>query len=187
MTNEQKFIEEKLLPFIGKGIITDFILDNKSEWQSPVSVGESLKVEATAARAALDTPTCIADVKNMYNYTSCELNQQGLELAVKAAERSFDEEDITPYGTACNIIQAYLPYHNTDLHQASNWQNIETAPKDQIIFLSDGKNVDYYCRWHKNRWNFWGLDDFDGMSWLKLSWQPTHWQPLTQPPQGEKS
>jgi hypothetical protein len=77
-------------------------------------VGESLKVEATAARAALDTPTCIVDVKNMYNYTSCKINPQGLEAAYAAYEKDlYSSEKLEA------AIQAYLPYHNAALQQAS--------------------------------------------------------------------
>lgn len=71
---------------------------------------------------------------------------------------------------------------NTRSDTLDKWQPIETAPKDKIIFLTNGKDADYYCRWYKNRWNFWGVDDFDGMAWVKLPYEPTHWMQLPNPP-----
>ena len=62
------------------------------------------------------------------------------------------------------------------------WQPIETAPRDAIIFLGCPKSMEYYCKWRKGKWCYWGLGDYDNMDWVELPFIPTHWQPLPNPP-----
>jgi hypothetical protein len=73
----------------------------------------------------------------------------------------------------------------------SEWQPIETAPKDKIVLLfrptafewgsvAPGKyNVDFFAKRPKPFWEI----------WLKIGgtvesrlWEPTHWMPLPAPP-----
>lgn len=63
------------------------------------------------------------------------------------------------------------------------WQPIESAPKQAVIFLACNGAAEYYCRWAKGKWCYWGLGDYDNMDWVELLFIPTHWQPL--PPKPE--
>lgn len=76
-----------------------------------------------------------------------------------------------------DAIAALRPYMENQ-----GWQDISTAPKDKIIFLANTEYAEFYCRFHKGNWCFWGIDDFDSMSWMRLSFKPTHWMPLPEPP-----
>lgn len=69
------------------------------------------------------------------------------------------------------------------LEQQSGWQSIDSAPKDKIIFLCNSEYAEYYCRFHKGKWCYWGFDDFGTMSWVHIGFEPTHWHPLPQPPE----
>lgn len=60
----------------------------------------------------------------------------------------------------------------------SAWKSIETAPKDNVILLTDGG----YCVsgfWHVNSWMIgWSTDIFH----ITIKIAPTHWMPLPDPP-----
>jgi hypothetical protein len=66
---------------------------------------------------------------------------------------------------------------------ASQWQPIETAPKDGTVILASlpGSDVPHSVRWHNMKrgwclsWDGWKLGEYS---------QPTHWQPL--PPEPTK-
>lgn len=69
------------------------------------------------------------------------------------------------------------------------WMLLDSAPKDgTIIFLSNSDCVDWHCKWHKDKWCFWGIDDFDRLTWIEIQFSPTHWMPQlplpTPPKQG---
>lgn len=65
----------------------------------------------------------------------------------------------------------------------SEWQPIETAPKDGTRFLApsiDSKTITI-GRWEKTG-EYW--DDLT-VGHLNKKWKPKHWQPLPEPPEGE--
>lgn len=66
----------------------------------------------------------------------------------------------------------------------SNWQPIETAPKD-------GTKIDVWCpgygriadaRFVEGRWREWGINECDQMTWVQIGDRITHWMPLPEPP-----
>jgi hypothetical protein len=67
----------------------------------------------------------------------------------------------------------------------TNWQPIETAPKDQMILtIWDGTN-------NKSGLaaRYWHVAFFDGHDWIEHEFNdvidtPTHWMPLPDPPKG---
>jgi hypothetical protein len=76
----------------------------------------------------------------------------------------------------------------------SNWQPIETAPKDQIVLLyrptapfpaiqvAPGKyDSDQYARKPRPYWSIW-LCVWNGKTESR-TYHPTHWQPLPAPPE----
>ena len=57
----------------------------------------------------------------------------------------------------------------------SEWQPIETAPKDgtHILAYDHASNIPFVCLWTGKNWNFWGTGD-------KL--YPQGWMPLPKTP-----
>lgn len=80
-----------------------------------------------------------------------------------------------------------------DTDDMSEWQPIETAPKDgSVIYLWDAH---YRCRVTGAKWDFhywmngvsqgeksWGAGDRDG----PFCGKPTHWMPIPSPPSGDE-
>ena len=62
----------------------------------------------------------------------------------------------------------------------SEWQPIETAPKDKtdILVLSEGRVVEAYWEGSRSR----GYWDSFFQSYESESLEPTHWMPLPAPP-----
>ena len=64
----------------------------------------------------------------------------------------------------------------------SEWQPIETAPKETPVLISDGSNVQISCQiyepldWESGTGGFWLWDTIDDHL-------PTHWMPLPEIPQ----
>lgn len=61
------------------------------------------------------------------------------------------------------------------------WQTMETAPKDgtQIDLWARGERL-ANARWNAKAkcWEWYWIDDFDGMGWVRVDIPPTHWMPL---------
>ncbi len=79
---------------------------------------------------------------------------------------------------APSAMDAALDADLKKINALKGWIAIETAPKDKIIFLATPRKYEFYCRWYRDKWCFWGLDDFDGMGWVTLDFTPSHWMPL---------
>lgn len=66
----------------------------------------------------------------------------------------------------------------------SEWQPIETAPKDGTtidLWLQAGERI-ADARWNRDAWRFWCQDEFESMDWIKIVGRATHWMPLPEPP-----
>ena len=65
----------------------------------------------------------------------------------------------------------------------SDWQPIETAPKDGTAVLgydpSDGYLCIYVVRWREGEWREAAGEEYG-------RWRPTHWMPLPSPPRKRK-
>ena len=62
----------------------------------------------------------------------------------------------------------------------TDWQPIETAPKDGTKFLAyegGAENKHYECWWQDDFSNWSGWQD-----WWDSEPEPTHWMPLPEPP-----
>ena len=67
----------------------------------------------------------------------------------------------------------------------TDWQPIETAPKDgrSLLIWSADEGIDLA---HHNDWGRWQVQetaDYDNEYFVDL--KPTHWMPLPEPPEGE--
>lgn len=65
----------------------------------------------------------------------------------------------------------------------SEWQLIETAPKDGTIVLLARRGIKgcvFTARYHNGLW----MDDWLGVDYSNTVY-PTHWQPLPAPPEKE--
>lgn len=65
----------------------------------------------------------------------------------------------------------------------SEWQLIETAPKDGTevdVWGEYGRNTNVIYR--DGKWKEW-LNVFGTEGYYELDYEPTHWQPLPEPPQ----
>lgn len=64
----------------------------------------------------------------------------------------------------------------------SEWQPIETAPKDgtPIIGAIRG-SVAYVCWFQEDAWVFWESDGRPNLP-VRMAFSPTHWMPLPEPP-----
>jgi hypothetical protein len=60
----------------------------------------------------------------------------------------------------------------------SEWQPIETAPRDGTIFLAFGRLVGIRMVTWRNHWNQWQVVP----GYHQAKW-PTHWMPLPEMPQ----
>lgn len=72
-------------------------------------------------------------------------------------------------------------YEHTKYIRATEWQPIETAPKDgSHILLTDGISCEvcFYC-------GYWQGSYYDGYGFEYNNDPPTHWMPLPTPPKGE--
>lgn len=72
----------------------------------------------------------------------------------------------------CVVCDAWAQYDA--LKVASEWQTIESAPKDGSEFLAIEKDTMFVCLWDK-----WACSWSIGGEW---NMKPTHWQPLPLPP-----
>jgi hypothetical protein len=68
-----------------------------------------------------------------------------------------------------------------------DWQRIETAPKDGSEFDLWTINPDdrvTNARWNEDRKRFehWGPDGWERMSWVRIDGEATHWMPCPTPP-----
>jgi len=67
-----------------------------------------------------------------------------------------------------------------DERKMSEWQPIETAPKDvSVIVYADGVVGEASCPDATDRWWWAQTDEHD--SWARPIY-PTHWRPLPEPP-----
>jgi hypothetical protein len=69
----------------------------------------------------------------------------------------------------------------------TDWQPIETAPKDGtdiLVTRRDGDGSDWYAvaQWWVERWVFLYGDSKQIRDPVFLCFQPTHWRPLPDPP-----
>lgn len=75
-----------------------------------------------------------------------------------------------------------------------DWQPIETAPKDETVFLAWFLDGPVIARWSTHYGRFVGLNvkGYDGgqtVQWLADGLNrggPTHWAPISPPDQGER-
>ena len=66
----------------------------------------------------------------------------------------------------------------------SEWQPIETAPKDGMNFDA----CDIYgerttnVSWRNGDWRHWWIDNFGSMGYVRVEHRLTHWMPIPEPP-----
>jgi hypothetical protein len=63
------------------------------------------------------------------------------------------------------------------------WMPIETAPKDgTLVDLWTFNGRIAYCKFVKNEWVHWWMDEFGSFGWVNISEFATHWMPIPQAP-----
>lgn len=104
---------------------------------------------------------------------------------IKCVEPSYLAQNIQSGMVECSIGEwvlhsdyARLKDEVERLRKATEWQPIETAPRDGTeIFACVGKYGFEATAFYSGRWNL--SNDDDGYAW---PYNPTHWMPIPQPP-----
>ncbi|MGI9292383.1 MAG: DUF551 domain-containing protein [Pseudomonadales bacterium] len=66
----------------------------------------------------------------------------------------------------------------------TDWQPIETAPKDGTWVLLGGCEFGYIIQ--TARWYDWGVQGWEWGDYSNRGFKPTHWMPLPEPPKTDE-
>jgi hypothetical protein len=80
-------------------------------------------------------------------------------------------------------VEATAFEHAIEVMKASEWQLIESAPRDGTEILAFEYPSIMVMRFERNKWE---QADAQNSEWDTDEQSPTHWMPLPKPPQGEE-
>jgi hypothetical protein len=108
------------------------------------------------------------------------------EAAIKAQKEGKPELEIRR-----DCTRAMIAAYNAAMGEARDWQRIGTAPTDGSEFDLWTINPDdrvTNARWNEDRKRFehWGPDGWERMSWVRIDGEATHWMPCPTPPKGQR-
>lgn len=121
--------------------------------------------------------------------TSAELRKLAANLQAYLDEAVAKSGEGALYGSLNDAINSLLRVADRidsltgSLARATEWQPIETAPRDGTSFwgCADGKTATQCVFWKGRHWTYWELDEYEREG-SDPTVELTHWLPLPPPP-----